>query len=212
MGKPSDILAERFVSENNRATRRLLNKVPGLARPKCLARRPRAVVSSSRACLALAHRVTGGEQRTKFQMVPKALSPSARALFGRHVELGRTIDLEANRATYEELARAGLGRRQQLCWGPEQHLQRHEGGLHLKELTNLEDLTLENDRITDAGLVQLMGRTKLARLYVNRTNVTDDGLAHLVGLTNLSQLGLERTQISDAGLVHLKGLTGGRGK
>jgi hypothetical protein len=41
-------------------------------------------------------------------MGPKALSPSALALFKRHVELGRTIDLEANRAVYEELVRAGL--------------------------------------------------------------------------------------------------------
>ena len=41
-------------------------------------------------------------------MVPNALSPSALALFKRHVELGRTIDLEANRSVYEELARAGL--------------------------------------------------------------------------------------------------------
>ena len=38
----------------------------------------------------------------------KPLSPAALALFKRHVELGRTIDLEANRAVYEELARAGL--------------------------------------------------------------------------------------------------------
>jgi hypothetical protein len=41
-------------------------------------------------------------------MGPKALSSSALALFKRHVELGRTIDLEANRPVYEELARAGL--------------------------------------------------------------------------------------------------------
>jgi hypothetical protein len=36
------------------------------------------------------------------------LSPAAIALFCRHVELGRTIDLQANRPAYEELARAGL--------------------------------------------------------------------------------------------------------
>jgi hypothetical protein len=36
------------------------------------------------------------------------LSASALALFKRHVELGRTIDIEANRPVYEELARAGL--------------------------------------------------------------------------------------------------------
>ncbi len=38
----------------------------------------------------------------------QALSPAALSLFKRHIELGRTIDLEANRAGYEELARAGL--------------------------------------------------------------------------------------------------------
>jgi hypothetical protein len=41
-------------------------------------------------------------------MIAKALSPSALALFKRHIELGRTIDVEVNRAVYEELARAGL--------------------------------------------------------------------------------------------------------
>ena len=41
-------------------------------------------------------------------MIPKALSPSALALFKRHIELGRTIDVEVNRAVYDELARAGL--------------------------------------------------------------------------------------------------------
>jgi hypothetical protein len=41
-------------------------------------------------------------------MKTAALSPAALSLFRRHVELGRTIDLEANRAVYEELARAGL--------------------------------------------------------------------------------------------------------
>ena len=41
-------------------------------------------------------------------MVPKALSRPALALFKRHIEIGRTIDLAANRSLYEELARAGL--------------------------------------------------------------------------------------------------------
>jgi hypothetical protein len=38
----------------------------------------------------------------------ETLSPAALSLFRRHIELGRTIDLEANRGAYEELARAGL--------------------------------------------------------------------------------------------------------
>ncbi len=41
-------------------------------------------------------------------MKTQTLSPAALSLFRRHVELGRTIDLEANRAVYEELACAGL--------------------------------------------------------------------------------------------------------
>ncbi len=41
-------------------------------------------------------------------MKTQTISPAALSLFRRHVELGRTIDLEANRAVYEELARAGL--------------------------------------------------------------------------------------------------------
>jgi hypothetical protein len=38
----------------------------------------------------------------------QTLSAEALSLFKRHIELGRTIDLEANRAVYEELACAGL--------------------------------------------------------------------------------------------------------
>ena len=37
-----------------------------------------------------------------------ALSPAAVALFRRHVEARRTLDLEKNRDAYRELARAGL--------------------------------------------------------------------------------------------------------
>jgi hypothetical protein len=39
--------------------------------------------------------------------MPK-LSQAAVNLFRRHLELGQTIDLEANRPVYEELVRAGL--------------------------------------------------------------------------------------------------------
>ena len=41
-------------------------------------------------------------------MIHSELSPSALALFKRHIELGRTVDLEVNRPLYEELAGAGL--------------------------------------------------------------------------------------------------------
>jgi hypothetical protein len=41
-------------------------------------------------------------------MQKTTLSASALALFRLHVELRRTIDVDANRETYRELARAGL--------------------------------------------------------------------------------------------------------
>ena len=40
-------------------------------------------------------------------MKTTTLSAEALSLFRRHVELGRTIDVEANRAVYEELATLG---------------------------------------------------------------------------------------------------------
>ena len=62
-------------------------------------------------------------------------------------------------------------------------------------------------KISDAGLADIKGLTKLKVLNLGGTNITDAGLVHLVGLTKLETLNLGGTQISDAGLVHLKGLT-----
>ena len=78
---------------------------------------------------------------------------------------------------------------------------------HLKELTELKELFLNNTDITDAGLVHLKGLTKLQGLGFTRTNVTDAALVHVESLTNLERLWLTDTRITDAGLVHLKGLT-----
>jgi Leucine-rich repeat (LRR) protein len=81
------------------------------------------------------------------------------------------------------------------------------GLVHLKGLTNLSGLGLNNTQITDAGLVHMKGLTKLSYLGLNGTQVTDAGLVRLKGLTNLSILGLNGSQVTDAGMVHLKGLT-----
>jgi hypothetical protein len=43
-------------------------------------------------------------------------------------------------------------------------------------------------KVTDAGLVQLKGLTKLQTLYLARTKVTGPGREHLKGLTNRSAL------------------------
>ena len=81
------------------------------------------------------------------------------------------------------------------------------GLVHLKGLTKLKGLDLDDTRVTDAGLVHLKGMTELTWLGLSETQITDAGLAHLTELTSLQELGLGLTQVTDAGLVHLKGLT-----
>jgi hypothetical protein len=82
------------------------------------------------------------------------------------------------------------------------------GLVHLKGLTGLQRLGLGGTQVSGAGLVHLRGLTGLQRLYLQDTQVSDAGLVHLKGLTGLQRLRLQRTQVSDAGLVHLKALTG----
>jgi hypothetical protein len=78
--------------------------------------------------------------------------------------------------------------------------------VHLRGLTGLRELYLNNTRVTDAGLVHLRGLTRLYRLSLQNTQVTDVGLVHLLGLTGLHVLSLDNTQVSDAGLTHLQGM------
>ena len=69
------------------------------------------------------------------------------------------------------------------------------------------EVVLPFSDITDSGLVQLKGLTKLERLYLGFCpKITDAGLLHLKGLANLHTLWLVQTQVTDGGLVHLKGL------
>jgi Leucine rich repeat len=68
-------------------------------------------------------------------------------------------------------------------------------------------LSLEDTKITDAGLTHLQTLKKLQILDVSGTRVSDSGMSQLKGLSSLYSLSLGRTRISDAGLAHLKRLT-----
>jgi hypothetical protein len=81
------------------------------------------------------------------------------------------------------------------------------GLTHLKDLTNLVGLTLENTGVGDEGMKILAGMPKLAWLTLGNTQVGDGGLGRLSGLHRLEVLTLENTPITDASLAHLKGLT-----
>jgi Leucine-rich repeat (LRR) protein len=82
------------------------------------------------------------------------------------------------------------------------------GLAHLKDLTSLETLRLENRQIGDAGLAHLGGLTSLKTVYLGGTQVTDSGLAHIMNMTELESLCVHKTEITGAGLEHIKDLTG----
>ena len=75
---------------------------------------------------------------------------------------------------------------------------------HLKGLTNLESLILEDTQITGVGLVHLKGLTNLEALWLRGTQITDAGLVHLKGLPKLESLILEGTQVTEEGVMKLE--------
>ncbi|MBI3836368.1 MAG: hypothetical protein HY288_00360 [Planctomycetia bacterium] len=81
------------------------------------------------------------------------------------------------------------------------------GWAHLRQMTSLESLNLENSPIIDAGLENVTGLANLRALFLDRTQITDDGLAHLGSLNQLEVLTLTETRVTDAGLGHCLGLS-----
>jgi len=76
----------------------------------------------------------------------------------------------------------------------------------LKDL-ELATLSIPSAATTDLGLKNYLASLKPpAQLSLDEWRITDAGLEHLKGLTNLEELDLSRTRITDTGLIHLKGL------
>ena len=80
------------------------------------------------------------------------------------------------------------------------------GMLNLKGLTRLQHLSLAAPQVTDAGIANLQGLIQLQSLDLSDTKVTDAGLRNLQGLKQLRRLSLNRTNVTEAGLVNQKGL------
>jgi hypothetical protein len=77
--------------------------------------------------------------------------------------------------------------------------------VHLKGLTSLERLYLDDTQVTDAGLVNLSGLRNLEYLSLESTKVIGPGLTHLKDLPNLAILDLCYTDITDEGLEGFRG-------
>jgi Leucine-rich repeat (LRR) protein len=70
----------------------------------------------------------------------------------------------------------------------------------LTALPDVENLQLNDARITDAGLAHLAGHSQLKVLSLAGSSVTDAGLLHLRTLTGLEDLSLDGLAISDSGI------------
>jgi Leucine-rich repeat (LRR) protein len=80
------------------------------------------------------------------------------------------------------------------------------GMVHLENLHDLRDLNLAGTKISDRGLAHIKDLNQLRRLSLcDAALVTDTGLVHLSGLKNLNRLNLGNIHVSDKGLASLKG-------
>ena len=75
---------------------------------------------------------------------------------------------------------------------------------HLKGLTGLQRLWLQDTKVSDAGLVHLERLTALQELDLSNTQVSDAGLKHLNGMSSLQRLCLINTHVSDEGVAELR--------
>jgi uncharacterized protein (TIGR02996 family) len=82
--------------------------------------------------------------------------------------------------------------------------------VHLAHMEKLETLHLHEMRLGDVGLAAIGRLKNLERLKVrddfNNRKLTDAGVAQIAGMTRLEALEFEGTDLSDAALEHLAGL------
>lgn len=83
--------------------------------------------------------------------------------------------------------------------------------LRVLDLARIEDTASQvvapPPKFSDGDLVQLEPLTDLRELSLAGNPITDNGLAHIANLKNLEWLDLEETRVTDEGLARLKGLT-----
>ena len=76
----------------------------------------------------------------------------------------------------------------------------------IRGLTQLRELNISSNYLSDREMEHLRGLTQLRKLDVGITGITDAGLEHFVGMTELRELNLCCCNITDAGLGRLKPL------
>lgn len=77
----------------------------------------------------------------------------------------------------------------------------------IKELSQLQYLSLWENKFTNEGLEKLNDMKKLQHIDLALSQTTKTSMEHLQKLEQLKTLDLRQTQITDNSLAHLKGLT-----
>lgn len=78
-----------------------------------------------------------------------------------------------------------------------------DNGLHyLKNMTDLEDLHLTSEYITDAGLIHLDSMHDLENLTLNNCDIKGWGFKYISGARKLQYLNLSGCKLTDEGLIH----------
>jgi Leucine-rich repeat (LRR) protein len=77
------------------------------------------------------------------------------------------------------------------------------------KMPSIQELSLQGNNFSDAGLKHLAGMIQLRSLWVGMSKlpITDAGVRHLAGLTALEQLDLQSSRLTAAGVAALKDLT-----
>lgn len=81
-----------------------------------------------------------------------------------------------------------------------------EGLKNIEGLTRLRKITLDGTEVGDLGIGRLAGLSGLTELSLNSTGVSDARLEHIGRLMGLRKLHLNNTLIEGGGLAHLKNL------
>jgi hypothetical protein len=74
----------------------------------------------------------------------------------------------------------------------------------LDELPELQCLSVERSKITDAALQRIGSQSQLRYLWLENTAITDTGLKHLRGLKELRYLYMRDTDVTTHGVKELK--------
>jgi len=98
-----------------------------------------------------------------------------------------------------------LGELVQLSLGGDGYIT-DAGIAQLKGLTKLEDLDLYGTGISDGCAATLSELKQLRSLRLSKTKIGDIALKEIGKLNNLEKLWLHQTQVTDSGLKHLTGL------